>query len=132
MMTAIKNAKIVLENGILYDGVILIEGDRILAVGDRAEVEIPTDANCIDAKGSYVGPGFVDLHCHGGNGSMFYSEPEKAAEHFLAHGATTILATLYYDLDLPDLIASVDRIETAMKTGAGRAIGGIYMEEVGS
>ncbi len=127
-MTAIRNAKVVLENGILYDGVILTEGDRIIAVGDASEVKIPDDAQCVDAKGSYVGPGFVDIHCHGGNGSMFHSDPEKAAEHFLSHGETTILATLYYDLDLPDLIASVDRIENAMKTGAGRAIGGIYME----
>lgn len=127
-VTAIKNAKVVLENGILYDGVILVENGRIAAVGDAREMEIPTDAECIDAGGAYVGPGFVDLHCHGGNGSMFYSNPEKTAEHFLSHGATTILATLYYDLDLPDMIDAIDRIELAMKKGAGRAIGGIYME----
>lgn len=127
-MTAIKNAKVVLENGILYDGVILIENGRIAAVGDARELPIPVGADCIDAGGAYVGPGFVDIHCHGGNGSMFHTDPEKAAAHFLSHGETTILATLYYDLDLADLIASVDRIDAAMKSGAGKAIGGIYME----
>ncbi len=127
-MICIENAKVVLENGILYDGVILIENGRIAEVGERRTTTVPKDAEVIDAGGAYVGPGFVDIHCHGGNGSMFHSDPLGAAEHFLAHGETTILATLYYDLDLPDLLASIDRIDQTMKGGAGRAIGGIYME----
>ncbi len=127
-MLCIENAKVVLETGILYDGVILMENGRIAAVGDRRDVPVPEGAEVMDAGGSYVGPGFVDIHCHGGNGSMFHSDPMGAAAHFLAHGETTVLATLYYDLDLLELIASVARIDVAMKEGAGRAIGGIYME----
>ncbi len=127
-MTCIRNAKVVLEHGILFDGVIFIENGRITEVSAAREAVIPEGADIIDAGGRYVGPGFVDIHCHGGASGMFHSDPMGAAEHFLAHGETTILATLYYDLDLPDLIAAVDRIEDAMKTGAGRAIGGIYME----
>ena len=43
-MVYIHNAKVVLERGILFDGAILLDGDRIAAVGDRRELEIPADA----------------------------------------------------------------------------------------
>ena len=80
MMVYIYNAKVVLETGILFDGAILLDGDRIVAVGERREVEIPADCEMIDAGGAYVGPGFVDIHVHGGNGHMFDTEPLQAAE----------------------------------------------------
>lgn len=128
-MIAIQNAKVVLEYGIIYDGVILVEDDRILAVGKAGEVEIPAGAEVVDAKGAYVGPGFVDIHVHGGNGHFFYAEPEEAAEHFLSHGVTTIMATLYYDLSKDVFLESIRRVKAAMRSnGAGKAIGGFYME----
>lgn len=128
-MVCIHNAKVVLEHGILFDGAILLDGDRIAAVGERRELEIPTDAEMIDAQGAYVGPGFVDIHVHGGNGHMFDSEPLEAAEHFLRNGETTILATLYYNLSKEGFLDSIKRVQAAMAAGgAGDAIAGIYME----
>lgn len=128
-MIAIQNAKVVLEHGILFDGVILVENDRILACGKASEVAVPAGAEIVDAQGAYVGPGLVDIHVHGGNGHFFYAEPEAAAEHFLAHGETTIMATLYYDLSRDAFLESVRRVKAAMqKDGAGKAIGGFYME----
>ena len=83
----------------------------------------------MDAKGKYLGPGFVDIHVHGGGGHLFFQEPEGACEHFLKHGETTVLPTLYYDLSKPAFLESIDRIKACMETGrAGRAIGGFYME----
>lgn len=128
-MIAIKNARAVLDDGILENAVILVDNDRIISVGGASETDIPSDAQIIDAEGLYVGPGFVDIHVHGGGGHMFYAEPIEAAEHFLSHGETTVLATLYYDLSKEDLIDSVKRVKSAMKEdGAGRTIKGIYME----
>lgn len=128
-MVCIHNAKVVLERGILFDGAILLDGDRIAAVGDRRELEIPADAEMIDAEGAYVGPGFVDIHVHGGNGHMFDSEPLEAAEHFLKNGETTILATLYYNLSKEGFLDSIKKVQAAMAAGgAGDAIAGIYME----
>lgn len=128
-MVCIHNAKVVLETGILFDGVILLDGDRILAVGDRREVEIPADCQMIDAEGAYVGPGFVDIHVHGGNGHMFDTEPLQAAEHFLRNGETTILATLYYNLSKEGFLDSIKKVQAAMAAGgAGDIIAGIYME----
>jgi len=128
-MVCIHNAKVVLEHGILFDGVILLDGDRIVAAGDRREVEIPAGCEMIDAEGAYVGPGFVDIHVHGGNGHMFDSEPLEAAEHFLRNGETTILATLYYNLSKEGFLDSIKKVQAAMAAGgAGDAIAGIYME----
>ena len=128
-MVCIHNAKVVLETGILWDGVILLDGDRIAAVGERREVQIPAECEMIDAQGAYVGPGFVDIHVHGGNGHMFDSEPLEAAEHFLRNGETTILATLYYNLSKEGFLDSIKKVQAAMAAGgAGNAIAGIYME----
>lgn len=128
-MIAITNAKIVLENGILRDGVMLIEKDRILSVGKAADVEIPEHATICDAEGLYVGPGFVDIHVHGGAGHFFYENPEKVADHFLRHGETTMLATLYYDLSKEEFLDSIERVKSAMVEGdAAKAIAGFYME----
>ena len=61
-MLAIRNAKIVLENGILERKALLLS-DKIEGIVD--ETEIPDGAEIIDCKGGYVTPGFIDLHIHG-------------------------------------------------------------------
>ena len=62
-----------LVGGTLIDGfggkpvrnsVVLIENDRIKAVGTRAEVEIPADAEVISTEGMSVLPGLWDMHVH--------------------------------------------------------------------
>ncbi len=125
-MLCITNARVVLETGILFDGKILLDGEKI--VGVAKDLEIPDNVEIIDAQGAYVGPGFVDIHTHGGGGYMFQDAPEKAAAHFLSHGETTQLATLYYDLSKNDFLAAIERVKNAMGKGAGKAIAGFYME----
>lgn len=49
------------------DGVILVDGGRILAVGPRAEVPIPDGAEVVDLTGHTVIPGLVDTHSHIGS-----------------------------------------------------------------
>lgn len=128
-MIAIEHAQIVLEQGILWDGVLLVEDDRIVAVGKPEDIKIPEGAERMDAEGAYVGPGFVDIHVHGGNGHFLYAEPELAAAHFLRHGETTVLATLYYDLSKQEFLEAIERVKHAMQHGrAAKAIGGFYME----
>jgi imidazolonepropionase-like amidohydrolase/Tol biopolymer transport system component len=55
--------------GIIEDGVILIRGDRIIAVGSRAAVTIPSQAKQIDVVGKTIIPGLIDAHAHGPQGS---------------------------------------------------------------
>ena len=44
------------------DGVVITDGDRIVAFGEMKKTPIPGDCEIIDAEGLYVGPGFVDVH----------------------------------------------------------------------
>lgn len=96
---AITNCQLVLECGILWDATLLLEDDKIAAFGPMREIEIPSGVKVIDANGKYVGPGLIDIHVHGGGGVDTYTDPEKAENHFLAHGETSILPTPPYDLD---------------------------------
>ena len=128
-MIAITNAKIVLENTIILDGVLLIENDRIVSVANSEEIRIPDEAEVYDANGSYVGPGFVDIHVHGGNGHFLYEQPALAAEHFLRHGETTLLSALYYDLSKEEFLKYIQRVKDAARNkDAAQIIEGFYME----
>lgn len=49
---------------VLDNGVILISGARIEAVGPRSEVEIPEGYEILDVGDNWVSPGFLDLHNH--------------------------------------------------------------------
>ena len=122
----IENAKVVLERGIIWDGVIVISGERIAAFGKRAEVDIPDGAEHIDANGAYVGPGFVDIHVHGGGGYSTCYNPVEASEFFLKTGTTTLLATPDYHMNLEELLNVIRIIKENM--GKARTIRGIYME----
>ena len=85
-MKAIVNANVVLERGILWDGAVLISDGKIVGIGEEREIEIPKEAEIIDAHGSYVGPGFVDIHVHGGNGFSTHKDVVSAAKYFLKSG----------------------------------------------
>ena len=128
-MIAIKNARIVLENCILENGVILVFGERIAEVGTADSVNIPEDAEVLDAGGMIVGPGFVDIHVHGGDGAYFYTDPLKAAKHLLSHGETTQLATLGTKIPKDKYVGCVETVKDAIGKGIiGKAIGGFYLE----
>ena len=122
----IENAKVVHERGIIWDGVIVIKDGVILDYGKRTAVDIPTGALTVDAKGAYVGPGFVDIHVHGGGGYSTCFEPYKASEFFLEHGTTSLLGTPDYHMDLRKLLEATRCIKAAM--GKARTLRGIYME----
>ncbi|MET0500103.1 MAG: hypothetical protein ABW172_01125, partial [Candidatus Binatia bacterium] len=48
----------------LQNAVIVIEGERIKAVGKQGDVAIPKGSRIIDVKGKTILPGFIDGHCH--------------------------------------------------------------------
>ena len=65
--------KLALVGGMLLDGyevppvhhaAVVIEGNRIVAVGPAAEIEIPPDAEVIDTSGRVMMPGMIELHAH--------------------------------------------------------------------
>ena len=128
-MLCIENGRVILENCILEDGVILIDDRRICAVGNRGEISVPADTQMLDAGGAFVGPGFVDIHAHGGGGAFFWADPQRAAAFFLERGTTSVLPALYTTQDLPTCLEAMDKFEAAMASdGPGRIIRGVYME----
>jgi len=54
----------------ITDGVVLLAGDTIEAVGAAGEVEVPAGAEVIDVSGKVIIPGLVDLHSHIGGGRL--------------------------------------------------------------
>lgn len=63
---------------------VLIENDRIRAVGPAEAVEIPRGAQVVDASGKYLIPGLWDAHVH-----LSYAGPE-ALPLFIANGVTHV------------------------------------------
>lgn len=48
----------------LKGAVILVEGERIVAVGKAGSVAVPEDADIIDAGGAWLIPGLMNMHVH--------------------------------------------------------------------
>lgn len=48
----------------LHHAAVVIEGDRIVAVGPASEVKIPADASVVDTSGKVMLPGLIELHAH--------------------------------------------------------------------
>lgn len=128
MKTVITNVHLILEDGILYDGALWLENGIIGGYCAAKELQLQEDSLIINGGGKYLAPGFVDIHCHGGGGARFDAEPAVAAKHFLAHGETTVLATIGHTLAYEPMKEAIARIRQLMKTPDGRNLGGIYME----
>ena len=64
---------ITMDDGRRRGDALWLQGDRIAAVGSRAEVEAqaPREARRVDLNGATVLPGFIDAHCH--TGAMAYT-----------------------------------------------------------
>ena len=84
-MNAIINTKLILEDGIIFDGVLLHENGRIVKLGKSEDVEIPADAAVLDAKGLYTAPGFIDIHCHGSDKELFHVDIGTDVRHRTEH-----------------------------------------------
>lgn len=53
----------------IADGVLVAHRGKIVAVGPRASVRVPPDAQTVDASGKVIMPGLIDSHSHIGGGA---------------------------------------------------------------
>ena len=72
-MIALKAGRILTmeEHGVIADGVVIVEGEYIHAVGPN--IDIPENCQVIDAGNGYICPGFIDAHTHIGLEEEIYS-----------------------------------------------------------
>lgn len=64
-MLVIKNGKVLDGVGKVWEnGSVLIENGKIAAIGEN--IDVPSNAEVIDASGLWVTPGFIDAHTHAG------------------------------------------------------------------
>ena len=90
---AITNARIITMKGdeVIENGDIVIERNRIAAIGSSGNVSIPGDAATIDASGKTIIPGMIDVHAHAWHFGSYIS----AQQHWpyfanLAFGVTAM------------------------------------------
>jgi imidazolonepropionase-like amidohydrolase/Tol biopolymer transport system component len=76
---------------IIENGVVVVEGNKIIAVGKNGEVDIPSNAKVIDVTGKSIMPGLIDAHAHGPQGSDEII-PQQNWKNYagLALGVTTV------------------------------------------
>lgn len=92
---------VVLTNTIHEDTAVVLEREKIAWVGKVAD--LPKQYAALDVtivpEGSFIAPGFVDVHSHGGGGASFpdattLEEVKVAADEHLKNGTTTLVASL--------------------------------------
>lgn len=127
-MLAIIHATLVLYDRLQPESYLITEDGMIREIGRMKDFSAPETCPVYDAKGLYVGPGLVDIHCHAGNGLWFYEDPEKVAEFLLKNGTTTVLATLYFNMTKEELLRNFAVIRKAMKEGKTPNLAGFYTE----
>lgn len=73
------------DSTVLPDSTVIIEGDRIAAIGPRASTRIPAGATVIDGEGKWLLPGLADMHVH-----LEHIEDPRILQLFVAEGVTTV------------------------------------------
>lgn len=126
MRTLIKNGKIVTAEKVIKGCVAYTDG--IIDYVGSEEVEAD---EIIDANGGYVVPGFIDIHCHGGNNLEFMDarveEIGRIAEFHKSHGTTTLYATTIA-ADWNETLDTLERYKAYKEKNPASTIEGIHLE----
>ena len=91
--------KLIIRNGRVIDPAakldaiadVLIEGDKIAAVGEKLQV---AGAERLDAAGLVVAPGFIDMHVHLREPGFEYAETIESGSHAAAAGGFTSICCM--------------------------------------
>ena len=77
-ITALVGATVVDATGAppIVDATVLIDGDRITAVGPRDSIDVPADAAVVDLTGRWITPGLVEPHMHFFQSGGLYTRPD--------------------------------------------------------
>ena len=125
----IKNARIVLADRITDPSCILVENGKIKDINREQMI---FEAQCLDARGGFVFPGFIDVHVHGGGGADFMDATPEAFEtavkaHLLR--GTTFMVPTAMTATKEELVAFIKAyIEFKEKSEYASLVKGIHLE----
>lgn len=130
MTTLFHGARKLDADGQVDDFWMLVDGDTITRIGSGTTPDgaLPADTTRIDVGGSWLVPGFIDLHCHGGGGHSYDDDADEimaAVATHRAHGTTRSVLSLVAN-PLAQLRASL--IVIADLTDADQLILGSHLE----
>lgn len=81
----------------ISDGVVVLQGSKISAVGPRGQTVLPRGVREIAMPGKTIVPGFVDVHIHGAGGRDVMEGNAESLEIIAGtiarHGTTSFVAT---------------------------------------
>jgi Tol biopolymer transport system component/imidazolonepropionase-like amidohydrolase len=89
---ALVGARVITMSGrrVIDNATVVIEGNRISAVGPSGSVRVPSGAARFDVKGKTIMPGIIDVHAHvGGESGGILAEASWPLMANLAFGVTT-------------------------------------------
>ena len=127
-MKYLKNCKAVLLITSLDDAVIAMEDGQIAGIYPAAKAKIPENAEIIDGQGLFAGPGYVDMHCHGGGVYKSHTDPEGVAKHHLQGGTTTMNLTLYHSFGHEVECRMMETVRRLKAEGKLPNVNGVHLE----
>lgn len=112
-MIAIRASKLIDGAGTepVKDALVLIEENKIVGVGRQGELEIPSDAQVLDATGKTVMPGLIDAHVH-----------IMIAEFDIQRRLTTPLSFTFYEA-IQNMRATLEAGVTTVRDAGGADLG---------
>lgn len=126
MDTIIKNGKIILENEVVENQIVVIENNQIKKIASNFDKN--KNYQIIDAENNYVSPGFFDTHVHGAGKGVF-----ETADNDLFTGICSTLMNNGVTTFMPTLLCNEEHIKNVVDkinshTEFAKRILGIYIE----
>jgi N-acetylglucosamine-6-phosphate deacetylase len=131
--TIICNGNILTPFDEIKDGVLIVQGSKIVDVGRRGELQEPSGAIIIDATGGYIVPGLIDIHVHGSMGADVMDATPEALEtmskFFVTCGVTSFVPTMITAPEA-DLLAGLENVRSVIGNGGlpGAEALGVHQE----
>ncbi|MDI3477983.1 MAG: N-acetylglucosamine-6-phosphate deacetylase [Thermoanaerobacterium sp.] len=126
MSILIVNGRLLLDNNIVDDKDLLIENNKIAAIGKGLSGD-----NVINADGNYVSPGFIDIHIHGSAGfdtmDGTFDAINAISKSIAKRGTTSFLPTTMTE-DKNKIKNAIKNVYKNKNRVEGAEILGIHME----
>ena len=128
--TLMINGQVLVENRIITDQVVVIDGEMIVAVRSATGLDIE-EFRVMDLEGKYLLPGYIDTQVNGGGGVLFNDSPTVDCIRSIAgahrqFGTTGLLPTLISD-DLEVIQEGLRAAHDAIQAGVPGVLG-IHIE----